>query len=388
MIFIDHALFNFALPFPIQSLNDYKLSRRVAIRAGGRLLRGNYLEPLILKGYFMNIRPIAAVILAAGLGKRMRSELPKVLHPVCGKAMIDHALDAVEAAGVQKVLVVTGHKGEEVQAHIGQRALCVDQPERLGTGHAVMQAEAALAEFDGDVIITYGDMPLIKADTYRRLIAHMQSGGSPCVMLTTILENARGYGRIVRDAQGNFLRIVEEKDCNETELALREVNIGLYIFDSRKLFAALKRVTNNNAQGEYYLTDVPEILLKDGGTIDILVAEDPTEMLGVNSREQLAEVSGVLKGWTLSRLMDEGVGITDPASTWIEPDVRVGKETIIEPFTVLRGQTIIGEQCVIGPNCEISNAQVGARVKLRHVVVDGGVIGDGQELPPFCQIKG
>lgn len=308
---------------------------------------------------------IAGVVLAAGQGKRMRSEKPKVLHEVCGEAMIDHVLRAIGAAGADRTYVVTGHLGEQVQAHLGDRAQCIDQPERLGTGHAVMMAGPALADFTGNVLVAYGDMPLIKAETYRKLVETQQATGAACVMLTALLDPPRGYGRIIRDSAGRFERIVEEKDCTPEQAAIREVNTGLYVFDGPLLFAALKRVGNTNAQREYYLTDVPEILLKDGHVVESVITPDQVEILGVNSREQLAEVASLLRHRLLREVMDSGVTVIDPATTWIEHDVEIGHDAVIEPFTILRRGTKIGAGAHVGPYAELRGAFVtpGARVE-------------------------
>lgn len=332
----------------------------------------------------MTTRPTAAVILAAGLGKRMRSNYPKVLHPVLGEPMIDHVLRAVEAAGLSPLYMITGHMGAIVQSYVGARALCIDQPERLGTGHAVMQAEPQLANFEGDVVVTCGDTPLILADTFQRLVAHRAEHPGAGIVLTAELDTPKGYGRIVRGNDGSVERIVEEKDASPAERAITEVNTGTYCFDAKLLFQALKRVTNKNSQGEYYLTDVVAILIGDGHRFDAVKASDPAEMIGVNSREQLAECSEVLRRRVLSTLMDGGVTITDPTTTIVDASVMVGQDTTIDPFTILRGSTVIGEQCVIGPSTQISDAVIGSRAYVRQSVVEGVEIKAGEQVGPFA----
>lgn len=331
----------------------------------------------------MATRPTAALILAAGLGKRMRSSFPKVLHPVLGEPMLDHVLRAVQTAGVKPIYMITGHQGMLVEAYVGARATCIEQRERLGTGHAVMQAEKQLADFDGDVIVTCGDTPLISAETFQRLLDRRAEHPSAGIVLTAVLDNPKGYGRIVRGADGSVLRIVEEKDASEAERAINEVNTGAYCFDAKLLFGALKRVTNNNAQGEYYLTDVLGILIGDGHTFDAVVAGDPAEMLGVNSREQLAECSEILRRRVLRQHMENGVTITDPSTTIIDAGVKIGQDTTIDPFTILRGATKIGENCVIGPNATITDSVIASRAYVRHSVIEGSSVNEAEQVGPF-----
>jgi bifunctional UDP-N-acetylglucosamine pyrophosphorylase/glucosamine-1-phosphate N-acetyltransferase len=338
------------------------------------------------KDFFaMADRPTAAVILAAGLGKRMCSSFPKVLHPVLGEPMIDHVLRAVETAGVKPLYMITGHQGMLVQAYVGARATCIDQPERLGTGHAVMQAEKALADFDGDVIVTCGDTPLITADTFKALVARRaENPASAGIVLTAVLDDPTGYGRIVRAVDGSVTAIVEEKDASAEQRAIGEVNTGTYCFNAKLLFQALKRVKNENAQGEYYLTDVLGILIGEGHAFDAVVAADPAEMIGVNSRAQLAECSEILRRRVLARLMDEGVTITDPATTIIDAGVKIGMDTTVDPFTIIRGATRIGDNCVIGPSVQMSDSLVGNRALVRQSILEGVEVREGEVVGPFA----
>lgn len=331
----------------------------------------------------MTAQPTVAVILAAGLGKRMRSELPKVLHEVNGEAMIDHVLRAVGEAGVERVYVVVGHKGELVRARVGNRAVCVDQPERLGTGHAVLMAEPHLEGFAGNLLVTYGDMPLVSGATYRRMVERQAASQAAGVMLSAVFEDATGYGRIVRDERGEFLRVVEHRDATETERAINEVNTGVYCFDARLLFPALHKVGNANDQGEYYLTDVPEILIGSGQAFEVVVAEDPLETLGVNSRAQLAEVGKHLNQRLLAGLMEDGVTVTDPSTTRIESGCSVERDAVLEPFTILRGITRVSARAVVGPCTELIDASIGEEAVVRQSVVDSATVDPGEEVGPF-----
>lgn len=328
-------------------------------------------------------RPSAAIVLAAGLGKRMKSDLPKVLHPVCGRPMIEHVLSAIEAAGVDKIFVVTGHKGEMVRAIVGDRGHCIDQPEQLGTGHAVMMAEPVLKDFDGDVLITCGDTPLISTETFKSMLHCRLQSQCAGVLLTAIVDNPYGYGRIVRGTDSNVAAIVEHKDCSEDQHSIREINVGSYCFDNRLLWQALAGISNENSQGEYYLTDVPEILIELGQELQAVVMDDNSEMLGVNSRKQLAEAGLLMRNRLLDRLMARGVTIVDPGSTYLEAAVNVGAESTLMPGTVLRGKTRIGDRCVIGPNTEIIDALIGDDCIIRHSVVEGAKVKSGETVGPF-----
>lgn len=330
--------------------------------------------------------PIAAIVLAAGLGKRMKSDLPKVLHPICGAAMISHVLTELELAGVTRIVAVTGHKGELVRAEVGTRAECVTQAQQLGTGHAVMMAGPALADFAGAAIVTCGDTPLIRAETYAALLAAQREKGSAGIVLTAVLPDATGYGRIIRDADGGVRKIVEQKDATEAERAVREINTGTYCFAAQKLFKALERVGTNNAQGEYYLTDVLEILLGDGEKVDALIADNAAEMMGVNSRAHLAEAAAVMNARLVRGLMDDGVTVVDPAATWVDRGVKVGVNTVIEPGCALRGKTTIGEACKIGPHSEIRDAEIGNRSAIRHSVVEETKIPPDTTVGPYLHV--
>lgn len=319
----------------------------------------------------MSERKTVAIVLAAGMGKRMKSQRPKVLHEVCGQSMISHVLEALLEINVAEIYVVVGHKGEMVQQHVEEkfdhgRVKFVTQHTQEGTAHAVMQAEPHLKNFDGDVIVCCGDAPLIRAETFRAIIAKTHESGSKAAILSAEVIDPKGYGRIVRHADGS-VHIVEHKDCTEEQLAIREVNAGTYCFDGRLLFKALPLVDNNNSQKEYYLPDVPKIMGASGQKVIAVKLDDWTEMIGINSKQHLADANTILLNRLLSQHMVDGVTIVDPKTTYVEKHVKIGPDTVIYPFTSLRGQTTIGADCRIGPLVDLLNANV----------PDGAVHGDG-----------
>lgn len=327
------------------------------------------------------------IVLAAGQGKRMKSKLYKVLHKVCGKPMVGHVTDALAEAEIQHTYVVVGHGAEAVQQYLGERVQYVMQQEQLGTGHAVLQAAPLLAEQAGTTVIVCGDTPLIRGETIRRMVELHEESGAAATIMTAVIEDPTGYGRIIRGADGSVARIVEHKDCDEEEAAVREINAGTYVFDNRKLFAALSRVTNDNAQGEYYLTDVFRILSEEQERILAYPIEDITETIGVNDRIALAEAERHMRERINREHMQGGVTIIDPAHTYIESGVTIGADTVLLPGTILRSGTIIGEDCVIGPQAEIAASKIGSGVAIRYAVLEQAVVGDGTTVGPFAYLR-
>ena len=328
-----------------------------------------------------------AVILAAGKGTRMKSALPKVLHAVGGKSMLRHVMTAAEQAGAKRMLVVVGFGGDKVQAEIGAAAEFVLQAEQLGTGHAMMQVQPVLAGFSGTILLLCGDTPLLTGQALLDLVATHQQSGAAATVLTAKPADATGYGRILRDESGQVLGIVEQKDATAEQKQIGEINTGIYCFEAAPLFAALAGLTCNNAQKEYYLTDVLAILAQAGQQVGAVEVADFQETLGINSRLQLAEAEKILRQRKLLELMDSGVTVMDPASTFVDASVSVGEDTVLYPFTWLEGETTIGRDCRIGPNSRISDSQLGDAVTLHFSYAHECKIAGGVSVGPYVHLR-
>lgn len=294
---------------------------------------------------------VMAVVLAAGKSTRMKSETPKVLHPVCGRPMIEYVLDSARAAGADKLVVVVGHRSDLVRAALQGHTdvIFAEQTEQKGTGHAVMMCEDALASHTGAVLILAGDTPLLKGSSLRALLERREQTGAACVIGTAQTANNEGLGRIVRDAAGQFQCIVEQKDATAEQRQITEINTGCYAFSAPLLLQSLRSLRPNNSQSEYYLTDCPRILMDDGHTVDAACTLTLDEALGVNTRAQLAEVRSSIQRGIHQELMLGGVTIEDPAQTSIDFGVTIGRDTTIRPFTVIETGTVIAANCVVGP---------------------------------------
>jgi len=327
------------------------------------------------------------VVLAAGKGTRMKSKLPKVLHRVCGKPMLRHVLDAAKAAGARRNIVVVGFGGEEVEQAIGDQAEFVTQAEQLGTGHAVLQAKELLSGEKGTLMVLCGDTPLLTGNLLKKLYQAHEESGAKATVLTAIMPDAAGYGRIIRTADGSVEKIVEHKDATEEERKVREVNSGIYCFDTKALFEALAKVKNDNAQGEYYLPDVLEILRNGGEKIRAVAADDYEETLGINSRSQLAGAEKILRHRKNEELMAEGVTIMDPDTTFIDADVTIGQDTVIYPFTWIEGKTVIGENCVLGPSSRFQDMVIGNGVTAQFVYGHECEVADGVTMGPYVHLR-
>lgn len=330
---------------------------------------------------------ITAVILAAGAGTRMKSNLPKVLHQLCGKSMVEHVIDVSMEVNVKKTVVVIGHGADLLENALSHRNVnFVCQWEQLGTGHAVMQAKAEIPD-EGYVLLLYGDTPLIKSDTIQQLIDHHIEGNYKATVLTANFEDPSGYGRIVRDDVGNVKGIVEHKDANDLERAIHEINSGIYCYDAKFLKEALECIKNDNAQGEYYITDVIQILGNAGHRVGALKIRDNTEIMGINSKVQLAEAQETMQKRLLENLMNSGVTIVHPQNTYVDKGVEIGRDTVIYPGVILKGSTKIGEDCIIGHNSRIEDSIIGNSVEIQSSTIVKSSIEEGSHVGPYAYLR-
>lgn len=327
-----------------------------------------------------------AVILAAGKGTRMKSKLPKVLHQAGGKSMVRRVVDCAISAGAEKIITIVGFGGEEVRREISGVSQIVEQKEQLGTGHAVQQCMSLLQDYSGDVVVLSGDTPLLRKTTLSSFVEKHQENGGAATVLTAVLSDPTGYGRIIRRS-GQVVGIVEQKDATGEQTPIKEINTGIYCFKSKKLIDALQSLKNENAQGEYYLTDTLAYLGSQGEVIGATILDDPEEALGVNSRTQLAQVEKILRQRKNQVLMDSGVTILDPASTFVDEDVEIGMDTVLHPFTWLEGKTKIGMDCVIGPNSRLQDVEVGNESELTFTFAHQCKIGKKVTVGPYVHLR-
>ncbi len=327
-----------------------------------------------------------AIILAAGQGTRMKSEMSKVLHQVMGNPLVYYPIEAAKAVGVTEICMIVGHKAEEVRQTVGEQVGYALQSEQLGTGHAVMQAVDFIGD-TGEIIILYGDTPLITGKTLEEMLTFHRTQKNGATVLSAIVEDSFGYGRIVRNESGQFTKIVEQKDANESEACIKEINGGMYVFEAALLKDALSKITNDNKQKEYYLTDTIEILLKEGHTVDAIAISEIDDILGVNSREQLAQTTAIMKTRINTQHMVNGVTLIDPQNTYIEPTVCIGQDTVIEPGCMLQGKTHIGTGCHIGYHTKLKDTTVGNDVAIESSVLTQSTVADGAHIGPFAYIR-
>lgn len=330
---------------------------------------------------------IAAVVLAAGKGTRMKSRLPKVLHKVAGKPMLQHILDTCAQLEVKKTIVVIGHEGEKIIEEIGSQVEYAWQKEQLGTGHALMQAQKFLTPPIETVLVVCGDTPLLKPETLQNLLAYHQREEAAATILTAALADPTGYGRIIRDANLEVQRIVEQKDATPEELLVEEINSGTYCFHLPSLKEALEKIKPDNAQGEYYLTDCIALLKAQGKKVLALKTDDAEEIIGINSRNQLAVAEAIMRRRINEKFMEQGVTIVDPGNTYIESEVQIAPDTIIYPFTFLQGKTTIGRDCQIGPGSTIKDSILADGVVVQHSILVECEIGTNCTIGPFSYLR-
>jgi bifunctional UDP-N-acetylglucosamine pyrophosphorylase/glucosamine-1-phosphate N-acetyltransferase len=328
-----------------------------------------------------------AILLSAGQGTRMKSELPKVLHPVLGKPMIWHALETVKQATNETPVVVVGHGAQAVTKYLGDSARTVLQEPQLGTAHAVMQAAPLLRGTCDLVLVCYADMPLLRGETLKRLVEKQKKNPGPFSMLTVFNDDPRGFGRIVRAADGTVQAIVEEVVATPEQLAIRELNAGVYCFNGAWLWDALSHIEKNPHKGEYYLTDAVEVAATAGLAVQAEVMEEAKEAIGVNTRVHLAEVEAEMRRRVNESHMLGGVTLIDPTSTYIEIGVTIGRDTVIWPNTYLHGKTEIGEANAIGPNSIIRDSKIGSRCKVLASVLEGAWLEDDVDMGPFARLR-
>lgn len=336
---------------------------------------------------------LVVLILAAGLGTRMKSGRAKVLHELGGLPLITYVCRAAQSLDPEKIYVVVGHQANEVEravkAEVGDAAAFVTQTEQRGTGDAVMAAQSQLESSESVVLVLSGDVPLIRAATLKSFVEQHRASKAACSILSVRLENPTGYGRMVRDENDRFLRIVEQKDASPEEQKVKEINSGIYCFDARQLFAALKRVKPSNQQGEYYLTDVPQILLADSENVNVYLHGDAREVSGINTRAELAEFENLMRRGTIRKLMvDTGVTFLDPSHAYVSAEAEVGRDCIIYPGVSIEGKSIIGEGCVIRSGARITNSRLGNNVVIRdHSVVIDSEIKSNCAVGPFAHLR-
>lgn len=328
-----------------------------------------------------------AIILAAGKGTRMKSKLYKVLHQVAGKAMVDHVLTQLEANHMDNIVTVVGFGAENVEQALGERTKYAVQKQQLGTGHAVMQAADLLSDLDGQTLVISGDTPLFKAATLQKLVDYHTAKKASATVLTSIAPDPTGYGRLVRNDIGIVEKVVEQKDATPEEQAIDEINTGVYCFDNKTLFDALKLLSNDNAQGEYYLTDVIGILKKRGDIVAAYRMADFDESMGVNDRIALAKANEIMRNRINTHWMEEGVTLLDPKTTYIDSDVKIGSDTVIEGGVTIKGNTVIGTDCYISAHSDIFNSIIHDEVKITSSTLEDSEMHTGSDIGPYSHLR-
>lgn len=329
---------------------------------------------------------IASIILAAGQSKRMASDLPKVVHLLNGKTLIQYSIDAVKAAVTETPVIVIGNGAELVRKEVGSRAVFAIQKERLGTAHAVLAAESMVAKDTDLVLITSADMPLLTPETLAAVVLAQQQNSGPITLLTVHSSNPRGFGRVLRYSDGSVIAIVEEAQATPEQLKIDELNVGVYCFNNAWLWNALHQI-KLSPKGEYYLTDIVEVAVRSGKKVNAIVTTDEEEALGVNNRIHLSEAERIVRRRINETWMLAGVTMLDPNLVYIEEGVQIGKDTTLLPGTYLKGNTVVGERCTLGPNTIVVNSQIGNEVEIGPALIEKAVVEDGVDMTTFCHLR-
>ena len=329
----------------------------------------------------------AIIIMAAGKGKRMKSNLPKVLHNLAGKPILNYVLDTVSQLEAKRKILIVGYKSDRIRELISDKIEYVEQNEQLGTAHAVLQTKKLLSGFKGNILILSGDVPFLTVKILKRLLKYHKANNFCCTLLSTVLKKPKGYGRIIRDKMGEIKGIIEEVDLSTDKKKITEINSGIYCFNKEKLFQALEKVSKNNKQGEYYLTDTVKILLGEGLTVGNVIVKDYSEILGINNRLDLANAFQKVYQKTLQDLMLQGVTVVDPNSTFVEQGVKIGQDSIIYPFTIIEKDTKIGSSCLIGPYSHLIDADIGKGVRIWASIIESSIVKEGANIGPYAHLR-
>ena len=335
------------------------------------------------------LKNTVGVVLAAGKGKRMKSSLSKMLHEIAGKKIVEYPVEILQEIGIKNIIVVVGFQGDKIEDVLGDKVQVVRQEEPKGTAHALLSTEDRLKNFSGDIIVIHGDMPLIKSSTLQKLLEIHRKEKNDFTLVTTYVKDYKlQYGRIIRDKDGKILKIVEEKDATREEREIYEMNPALYCFRKEGLFDALKKIKSNNAQGEFYLTDILDIYLKNRKKVgSILIEDDYSEFIGINDRINLSEAIKIIYKRNIEKIMLSGVTVIDPDSTFIDKNVKIDEDVIIYPFTIIKGNTNIGKGSIIGPDAYIVDSNIGSNVKVIKSYIENSHIKDGANIGPYAHLR-
>jgi bifunctional UDP-N-acetylglucosamine pyrophosphorylase/glucosamine-1-phosphate N-acetyltransferase len=328
-----------------------------------------------------------AIILAAGKGTRMKSKIPKVLHHLMGKPIISYVITACKKAHVKKMILIVGYQADLVRNTLGPDFEYIEQKEQKGTGHALMMTTNILQNYKGDILVLAGDTPFLTGQILKKLIQHHKNTSAAATLMTANIDPPPAYGRIIRDETGRLIRIVEERDASIEEKKITEVNTSHYCFKAHKVLPLLSRLNTQNDQGEYYLTDIIELIIKEQEKVETLTSKDPDILIGINNRIHLAESNKMLGEKIKERWINNGITIIDPSSVYIESDVKIGQDTVIYPFSYISGKTIIERNCKIGPQVKLVNTRVGENCSIEFSVIENRKIEKNSTIGPFAYIS-